>query len=93
MKRLFTYAAAAMTPIVALSPSYAQDGAFSMGQLTGTLSQDHNTQRERARSLSRHGGSRSEAAQTCANARSMIRRGNSSPKLRQLRELCARSGY
>ncbi|PZO63744.1 MAG: hypothetical protein DI498_12980 [Paracoccus denitrificans] len=37
------------TAALPISPAAAQDGVFDMGQLTGTLSQDHVTQTEKKR--------------------------------------------
>lgn len=44
-------AVASATGASSPSPTYAQDGAFDMGALTSTLSTDHVTQAERARSI------------------------------------------
>lgn len=84
--------AVGMTPQAAM----AQDGAFSMGQLTGTLSTDHVTQGERARAQRTHRApvaSRSDTGTICANNRAMIRRGAAGSKVQRLRSLCVRAGY
>lgn len=78
----------------------AQVGAqvFDMGGLTGTLSQDHIAQSERARagrqrSPSGYRSSASYRAQTCANARRMHARGSLDQRLVTLIGHCRRAGY
>lgn len=59
-----SYFVAAITLLLA-SMAQAQDGVFDMGQLTGTLAQDHNTESERARACRVRYGAR---ATRCARS-------------------------
>lgn len=76
----------------------AQDGVFDMGQLTATLSQDHNTQRERARArqqgVSRQELARRTARRHCASMSSFrARYGARDPRIIRLTSLCRRAGH
>lgn len=77
-------------------PAHAQ-GAFDMGALTNTLSQD--AARRQAQKRVRNGrtsavSSESARARTsCANARRAAGNGRDGAQLRQLLNLCSRAGY
>lgn len=84
--------------LMASLPSAVEAQVFDMGGLTGTLSQDHVTQSERARasrqrSPSSYRSSASYRAQTCANARRMHARGSPDQRLVTLIGHCRRAGY
>ena len=91
---------AAVLGIVAAptSAALAQDagGAFNMGQLTGTLSQDHVTQSEKARARGETEASAGEnrAARNCASVSALkARYGAEDPRIGKLIQLCRRGGY
>lgn len=75
----------------------AQDvgGAFNMGQLTGTLSQDHVTQSERARASSDEGASERTArtARNCASVSALKARYGADPRIGKIIQLCRQGGY
>ena len=75
----------------------AQDGVFDMGQLTGTLSQDHNTQRERARARQQRVSPQAQArrrAQFCAQVPTFrAQYGAGDARVARLAILCRRAGY
>lgn len=79
----------------------AQDagGAFNMGQLTGTLSQDHVTQSERARArgngtVETSSDSASAAARNCASVSKLkARYGADDPRIVKVIQLCRQGGY
>lgn len=92
---------AVLVPLVVAgtpSPSVAQDvgGAFDMGQLTGSLSQDHITQSERARA---GGGSVQNrqriVAKTCGKDLPVYRAryGAQHPSVAKLIRMCRGVGY
>lgn len=82
--------------IAAPAVSLAQDGAFNMGQLTGTLSQDHVTQSERARA---QGGEADETAsatarRNCASVSKLKARfGADDSRIGKVVKLCRQLGY
>ena len=83
--------AAALMPVTAS----AQDGVFDMGQLTGTLSQDHVTQSERARAGKSQPRDPKTVEKICVQYLPVYRKQYSSrhPKVAQLGRLCRQAGY
>lgn len=88
---------AALLLLLAPGAARAQDGVFDMGQLTGTLSQDHNTQRERARARQQRPAPSTLArrnARACAAMPTFRARfGARDPRVLRLTALCRRAGY
>lgn len=86
--------------LIALSANaaLAQDvgGAFNMGQLTGTLSQDHVTQSERARAQGSEADEASSATarRNCASVSKLkARYGADNPTIGKVVQLCRQLGY
>lgn len=76
---------------------FAQDvgGAFNMGQLTGTLSQDHVTQSERARARDSKADETSSATarRNCARVPKLkARYGADDPRIGKVVQLCQQLG-
>jgi hypothetical protein len=90
---------ASLVVAVASGTASAQDvgGAFNMGQLTGSLSQDHVTQSESARA---QGDSADDAAisnrtrRNCASVSKLkARYGADHPSIPKIVQLCRQGGY
>lgn len=78
--------------------AFAQDagGAFNMGQLTGTLSQDHVTRSERARAQGSEADEASSATarRNCASVSKLkARYGADDPRIGKVVQLCRQLGY
>lgn len=79
----------------------AQDvgGAFNMGQLTGTLAQDHVTQSEAERAEAAESpeaasARRSRTARNCASVSALkARYGADDPRIGTIIQLCRQAGY
>lgn len=90
--------AAAVLLAAPANTAFAQDvgGAFNMGQLTGTLSQDHVTQSERARAGHRRADKSSSVAarRNCASVPKLqARYGADDPRIGKVVQLCQQAGY
>lgn len=93
MRRTIGVVALAMAPVAFAPLAFGQVydlPELSRTQVIGATAKAHARRIERR---NRHQGSFDRTAQTCANARSIIARGDSNPKLRQLRALCLRAGH
>lgn len=70
-------------------------GALDMGQLTGTLSQDHVTQSERARAQGSEAdeASSAKARRNCASVPKLKARYGADPRIAKVIQLCRQLGY
>lgn len=93
--------AAALLITTLANVALAQDvgGALNMGQLTGTLSQDHVTQDESARARgsgtdAASSASATLAARNCASVSKLkARYGANDPRIGKVIQLCRQGGY
>lgn len=95
-RRLLKLCAVVATAALPISPAAAQDGVFDMGQLTGTLSQDHVTQTEkkRAAQTGKQRTKREPPEVVCARLPEYRARfGASNPKIKELGRLCRLGGF
>lgn len=99
MTKMLEIAAAVLLGSTAttLMPVAQAQGAFDMGALTNTLSQDAARRQALKRSRSSRGPAVSSqsarARASCANARRAADNGRNGVQLRQLLNLCSRAGY
>jgi hypothetical protein len=94
-KRFLVLTGLSLLSLANAAPAQDVGGAFNMGQLTGTLSQDHVTQSERARSSSDEGASARTArtARNCASVSTLKARYGDDPRIGKIVQLCRQGGY
>lgn len=99
MKKMLGIAAAVLLGSTAapLMPVAQAQGAFDMGALTNTLSQDAARRQAQKRARAGRGpvvsSESARARASCANARRAADNGRDGVQLRQLLNLCSRAGY
>lgn len=95
MRKMLVLAAGSLIAAAPVAAHAQVGGALDMGQLTGTLSQDHVTQSERARSTSEASSeSRQRAIRNCASVSKLkARYGADDPRIGKIVQLCRQGGY